>query len=32
MVRIAIDLTPFNDSVHLLDFPDLAGELAVPAA
>lgn len=27
MVRIAIDLTPFNDSVHLLDFPDLAARL-----
>lgn len=27
MVRIAIDLTPYNDSVPLLDFPDLAARL-----
>ncbi|HLS93770.1 MAG TPA: sugar phosphate isomerase/epimerase family protein [Microbacterium sp.] len=27
MVRIAIDLTPYNDSVHLLDFPELAARL-----
>lgn len=27
MVRIALDPTPYNDSVHLLDFPDLAARL-----
>jgi myo-inositol catabolism protein IolH len=27
MVRIALDPTPYNDSVHLLDFPDLVARL-----
>lgn len=27
MVRIALDPTPYNNSVHLLDFPDLAARL-----
>ncbi|PRI11116.1 sugar phosphate isomerase/epimerase family protein [Leucobacter massiliensis] len=27
MVRIALDPTPYNDSVHLLEFPDLAARL-----
>ncbi|WP_053351469.1 sugar phosphate isomerase/epimerase family protein [Leucobacter musarum] len=27
MVRIALDPTPYNDSVHLLDFPDLVASL-----
>ncbi|MEJ6488699.1 sugar phosphate isomerase/epimerase [Leucobacter sp. USCH14] len=27
MVRIALDPTPYNDSVHLLDFPDLVAKL-----
>lgn len=27
MVRIALDPTPYNDSVHLLDFPDLVTRL-----
>ena len=27
MVRIALDPTPYNDTVHLLDFPDLVARL-----